>query len=375
MSERTSDEIRREIERKRHEMDRTVDDLERRLTPAQMIDHALWFLRGSDTGSERARRVADGLVGFAKNHPIPVALMSAGAAWLAAESRKDSHVGPGTYAPAEGRVGPYMGDALDEGPLREDGEAFAAANGGSSVTDRVRDRVSDTAQGVGERVHDAGDALRDRMQLMGDRVGGAVDGARERVSAAGESLRSRADATRERGADLARRGREQAALRGRLARERYDSTLEENPLALGAAAFGLGLAAGLAAPTTRVESEYLGARSDALKDEARSIASDAARAAKAAGRSAVDVARREALPENIVDEVKGRVQRVASSALDAARESARSEGLGADELRERAKRIASDVANAARETARTEGLTKDALKERAVEAGERVRDS
>ena len=382
MSERTSDEIRREIERKRHEMDRTVDDLERKLTPAQLLDHALWLVRGSDSGSERARRVADGLVGFAKNHPIPVALMSAGAAWLAAESRKDSDVGTGTYARADGRVGPYMGDALDDGPLRAEGEYGAtasfdgsASDGGASVTDRVRDRVGETAQGVGDRVHGAGDALRDRMHVMGDRVSGVAEGARGRMQAAGESLRDTADATRERSAELARRTREQATLRGRQARERYDRTLEDNPLALGAAAFGLGLAAGLSAPSTRVEGEYLGARSDALKDEARSIASDTARAAKAATRQAADVVRREALPENIVDEVKGRVQRVASNAMTAARETARTEGLSGDNLLDRAKRVASDAANAARDTARSEGLSADALKERAVEAGERVRET
>lgn len=375
MSERNSDEIRREIERKRLEMDRTVDDLERKLTPAQLLDHALWLVRGSDTGSEKARRVADGLIGFARNHPIPVALMSAGAAWLAAESRREEHVGPGTYAPAEGRVGPYMGDALDEGPLRDDDGWDAAANGGPSVTDRVRGRVSDTAHGVGDKVHDAGDALRDRIHLMGDRVSDVKDGARERMHAAGESLRGTADAARERSAELARRTREQAALRGRQARDQYDRTLEDNPLVLGAAAFGIGLVAGLSAPPTGIESDYLGARSDALKDEARSIASDTARAAKAAARQAADVARREALPENIVDEVKGRVQRVASNAMTAARETARTEGLTRDNLVDRAKRVASDAANAARETARSEGLTADALKERAVEAGERVRDS
>ena len=386
MSERNSDEIRREIERKRLEMDRTVDDLERKLTPAQLLDHALWMIRGSDTGTERARRVADGLVGFAKNHPIPVALMSAGAAWLAAESRRDSDVGPGTYAPADGRVGPYRGDALDEGPLRADADWDASSNGGPSVTERV-----------GEKVHGAGDALRDRMHVMGDRVSdvagdarervhsvrdgareridGVREGTRERMHAAGESLRGTADATRERSAELARRAREQAALRGRQTRERYDRTLEDNPLALGAAAFGLGLAAGLSAPPSRLESDYLGARSDALKDEARSIASDTAHAAKAAARQAADVARREALPENIVDEVKGRVQRVASNAMTAARETARTEGLSGDVLLDRAKRVASEAASAARETARSEGLTADALKERAVEAGERVRES
>ena len=376
MSERNSDAIRREIERKRSEMDRTVDELERKLTPAQMIDHAMWMLRGSDTGSERARAVAGGVARFAKDHPIPVALMSAGAAWLAAESRKDD-VGPGTYAPAEGRVGPYMGDALDSGPLRGDGTGYAGAHtdGGPSVTDRARERLADAGDVVRERAHSVGDRVQDVADGARDRLGAVRDGARERMHAAGDRLHATADATRARADELAWRARSEAAMRGRQVRERYDTTLDENPLVLGAIAFGLGLAAGVSAPTTRVENDLMGSKADTLKGEARAMTQEAARAARAAGAQALEVARREALPENIVDEVKGRVQRVASNAMTAAAETARTEGLDVDTLKERAKRVASDVANAAKTAARNEGLTAEALKERAVEAGERTKNS
>jgi hypothetical protein len=244
MSERESDAIRRDIERKRQEMDRTVDELERRLTPAQMLDHALWMLRGSDTGSERARAVAGGVGRFAKDHPIPVALMSAGAAWLFAESRNDEHVGPGTYAPAEGRVGPYMGDALDEGPLRDSagygavGYGGVESDGGPSMVDRTRERVSDVAGGVSDRLQGVADGARDRVGAVRegalDRVAAVREGTRERVDAVREGTRARMDATREKSAELAWRARGEAGVRARQARDRYDATLEENPLVLGA---------------------------------------------------------------------------------------------------------------------------------------------
>lgn len=393
MSERTSDEIRRDIERKRQDMDRTVDELERRLTPAQMLDHALWMLRGSDTGAERARAVAGGVARFAKEHPIPVALMSAGAAWLLAESRRDEPVGAGTYAPAEGRVGPYMGDALDSGPLRDAPSRYGGVasngtgpDGGPSLTDRTRESVGDARAAVSERVHSVGDRVHDVAESARERLDAAREGVRERVQdvresarerahAAAESARWTADVARERAAELSWRARAEAGLRARQARERYDTTLEENPLVLGALAFGVGLAAGVAAPTTRVESGLMGAKSDALKDEARVLGQDAVRAARAAAAQAASVARREALPENIVEEARERVKRVASSALDSARETARSEGLTVDTLKERAKRVAADAVSAAKETARHEGLTAEALKERAVEAGERARDA
>ena len=61
--------------------------------------------------------------------------------------------------------------------------------------------------------------------------------------------------------------------------------------------------------------------------------------------------------------------------MDAARETARSEGLSVDTLKERARRVASEAVSAAKETARSEGLSAGALKERAVESGERLRDA
>lgn len=366
MSGRTSDDIRREIERKRQEMDGTVDALERKLSPGQLLDHALWMMRGSDSGSEKARAVGDAVAGFARNHPIPVALMSAGAAWLAAESRRGgtSDVGPGTYARAEGRVGPYMGDALDEGPLRGDGGFTFDGPEADSMVDRARDKAGE----LKDRMAGRADAVVDRVQMVGDT-------ARERVHVMGDSARASARAMGERGSELAQRTREQAALRARQARERYSSTLDDNPLSIGAAAFGLGLAAGLAAPASRWENERMGHTADTVKGEARSIAQETARAARTVGAEALSVARREALPEGIVDEVKGRVKRVASEAMTAAKEVAREEGLTTEGVRQRLNRVASDAANAAKEVAREEGLTADALKERAREAGERTKDA
>lgn len=376
MSGRTSDDIRREIERKRAEMDQTVDALERKLSPGQLLDHALWMVRGSDTGTEKARAVGSALGGFAKDHPIPVALMSAGAAWLAVERGGDPDVGPGTYARADGRVGPYRGDALDEGSLR-DSRGYSAEGYGDDegITDRVRDkaddlkdRVSDVADSASDKMHSATDRLRDKGEAAKDRLQEAGDSARSRMHAMGDSARESAQAARERSAEMARRARMQA-------RNRYNSTLDENPLALGAAAFGLGLAAGLSAPSTRWENEHMGDTADTLKGEAKSIAQDTARAARHAGADAIAVVRREAVPEGVVDELKGRAKRIASEAMDAAKETARAEGLGKNELQDRAKRIASDAANAARSTAREEGLTAEALKERAREAGEATREA
>lgn len=348
---RSSDDIRRDIERKRAQLDDTVDALERKLSPGQMLDHALWFLRGSESGSEKARAAGRTVVDFAKEHPIPVALMGASAAWFAAEQRGHDDVGPGTYARAEGRVGPYRGDAVH-------GDGFGADGDG------LKARAADTAHEVGDRIGDAKDTATDRLSTMKDRAGEKLESAKDRASekletaknrtaetfdSARESARETMNAAGARVSSAASSTRDAAVRGGRQARELYDSTLEENPLAIGAAAFGLGIAAGLSAPTTRWEDRHLGPASDTLKDEARGAAQDAARAAKAATRTAANEVRRQVSSEGLVDELKDKAKRVASEAAQAARETARDEGMSADALRERARTAGERTRSAARD--------------------------
>lgn len=52
-------------------------------------------------------------------------------------------------------------------------------------------------------------------------------------------------------------------------------TLRENPLAIGAVAVAAGTAVGLALPSTRLESEYVGETSEKLVDKAQEVARDA----------------------------------------------------------------------------------------------------
>lgn len=55
----------------------------------------------------------------------------------------------------------------------------------------------------------------------------------------------------------------------------FSQTLRENPLAIGAVAVAAGTAVGLALPSTRLESEYVGEASEKLVDKAQEVARDA----------------------------------------------------------------------------------------------------
>lgn len=213
---RSSDEIRRDIERTRAEMDETVDALGDRFSPGQLVDQA-WGI---------VRRQKGGVGDVARQHPVPLALMGLGVAWLAIEQASGNghrSVGAGTYERAEGRVGPYRGDEIgghDEGTAEKAKHKLSdAAGDAKEKVSGARHKAGDAASAASKRAHEGADRVR--------------TGARRR-------------------ADQAKHG--------------FDSLKERSPLALGAISFGLGMASGLAAPTTHWEDEVMGEKSDALKE-------------------------------------------------------------------------------------------------------------
>jgi ElaB/YqjD/DUF883 family membrane-anchored ribosome-binding protein len=69
--------------------------------------------------------------------------------------------------------------------------------------------------------------------------------------------------------DIANRAYEKAGEYRSVAYESYDHHINENPLAVGAAAFALGAVVGLAIPSTRYEGELLGETRDELLRKAQ----------------------------------------------------------------------------------------------------------
>ena len=80
---RRPDEILAEIDRTRSEMDRTLTAIEHRLTPGQLVDQGLDYLRHSG-----ANEFVQNLGGTAKQNPLPVALATIGIGWLMALGRQ-----------------------------------------------------------------------------------------------------------------------------------------------------------------------------------------------------------------------------------------------------------------------------------------------
>lgn len=80
---RRPEEILAEIHRTRDEMDHTLQAIEHRLTPGQLVDQGLEYLKKSG-----AREYVSNLSGSLKTHPLPATLTGIGIAWLMAVGNK-----------------------------------------------------------------------------------------------------------------------------------------------------------------------------------------------------------------------------------------------------------------------------------------------
>lgn len=355
--QRSSEEIRAEIERTRADMDETVQQIGYRLSPGQIVDQVWDRMRTGDA--------AGSMMEVVKQHPMPSLLMGLGLGWLVYEKTGMSEgeklrrkfgddIGPGTYAPAEGRVGPYRGEDL----------GYGADDGG--VADRVAEKMGDAASSVKSGVSSAASSVRDGLRTVAEKTGERAHHLRERADEvrgrAGERLGAMRTTASERASELSSR-----------ARQGVTHAYDEQPLALGAVAFGLGLASGLAAPSTRFEDEAIGERADRFKGEVRRTGSELYESARRVADEATHAAKDSLSRQGVVDELKTRARAVAEEARLAAKNAIERDGV-ADTLRNRVRAIAADTRDAAREAAERERIDPAGLQERARESADRIRE-
>lgn len=238
--ERNPDEILSDIDQTRASIDSTLQAIEQKLTPGELIDQGLDYLRHSG-GREFVGNLGDSV----KNNPMPVALVGIGLAWLMASGRRSAQPQLQTGTGLAERAG----DTMDR----------AAEAAGSA-----RDRLSDTAQAARERASRTAQSARERAGRMGD-------AAREQAARISDTARHQIDR----------------------ARNGYDTMLREQPLALGAIGLAIGAVIAAAAPRTKKENELLGPARDRLAERAKDLGREQIDQAKHVARAATDAAKDE----------------------------------------------------------------------------------
>ncbi len=367
---RTSDQIRNEIHRTRSAMDETLCAIEERLHPRRLIEDAVELFRrrgGSGSVSRHASEIGRSAVDEVKTHPVPLALIGAGVAWMLLDHsghdgtqrwRRESMGEPGHRDGGHGvsqshrRLRPGSFDPMTGLPYARRQRRHDPAQAKHPETGRAA-RWKAKASDVAGSARDAAGKARDAARSAGKNVSSAARGAAERVSGVARSTREAASGARAWLSDTLSGAGGQTRAAYRASRDCVVETVDEHPLAAGLGALSLGILAGLVLPHTRGEDRLMGESAEDVKEAAREtgrkVAQDAAGVAKQTARAARDEARHQGL---LPGQLGRKARSVANHAGEAAVETLEREGLAPDDLRERAEQVVDSASHTAREETR-----------------------
>jgi ElaB/YqjD/DUF883 family membrane-anchored ribosome-binding protein len=306
-SDRTPEQIEREIEATRERMSRDIDELGERLSPDNLKRQAKEAITGkahevvSNVGAG-ARRTGFRMMDFIQENTSLVAAMGLGAVWLI-QQRNRSEIS-----------GDRMARFAYTGPERR---------GSGGFTRRIADRADEVRHAIGDKVGGATGAV-------GERAGELRERARERAGDLAERAEELGSGARERARELGHRAQEQT----RRARSGLERMMEENPLAVVAGVAVIGLAAGLLVPETERERRTMGPVRDNLADRAQTTASRIKDAAVEAGQE---------LKDSVQEEIKYRAPEIKSTLTDAAQ-------TVKDQVKESAGRVKEEAKQAAKQS-------------------------
>jgi hypothetical protein len=341
-------EIEREVRQQRADVERTIDAIQDKLSPGQMVDQAMTYLREGG-GGEFFRNLGDSV----KHNPVPVALIGVGVAWMMASSgRRNGHVerdywieedfeeydeldelGPydaGVYATSRHPYGTAAGTASSGLNEAGTGEAIHPASESWSSSD------DDSGPGLADRAKATAADAREKAQELRRRARDAASGAKASVGEMGARARS---GMARAGQDMSARAHQTGASArryGRRAQQGFLHTLDQQPLVLGAIGLAVGAVLGGALPSTEREDRLMGDTRDRLKRRATEAGREQLDKAGAAAGAAYDAARDEAerqglTPEDgrsAVEAARQKVERVAEAASSAGKDEAERQGLG-----------------------------------------------
>ncbi|HEY9217525.1 MAG TPA: DUF3618 domain-containing protein [Phenylobacterium sp.] len=335
---RSSEEIEREVEMTRGDLDRTVEALKERMSAGQIIDELMGSMKG--TG---ASEIVTNLGSQAKDNPLPLALIGAGVAWLmfgkAPRSGReyerrsfvaDPYADDATYDPVydvdtrryHEDYDPTTGaDLSSDGPGLKD-KARQAANKVKSAASKLGDvahdgaaKVSDAVSSAREGLSSAKDSAADRLASARGRTTQGLSSAKYRAGqgyqAAGDRLSSAGGAVRS-----------QASQYGRQAQRTFLETLESEPLIIAAVGIAVGAAVGAAIPASRFENRTVGKLRDKALDQGKDMAQERLAEAKEIAQSALGAVKDEADRQGMPTGVEGladKVTEVAKAGLDTAK--------------------------------------------------------
>jgi ElaB/YqjD/DUF883 family membrane-anchored ribosome-binding protein len=163
-------DLEREGEEIRADLDRTLDEIERKLSPGELLDRSMEFFRNN--GSEFIREAGETV----RNNPIPVLLTAAGLIWLTTAVASKASRSSSTSSPDEGEEfsslrgssgGEYGESDYAAGSENYGQENYAQQDTQSrvrSTTQRVKGKLSNSMHALQERTGKAGANINNLVQ-------------------------------------------------------------------------------------------------------------------------------------------------------------------------------------------------------------------
>ena len=291
------DVIERELAATRAKVDRTIDQIQERLSPGQLLDEGLRYLR--DGPSEYLATFGNNLGHSVRDNPLPVVMIGLGVAWLALGQRTGS-TGSGHYR------GHHVAH-----PERED--SFSLADRARAAAARLERGAQESEAAFQHRRQQAMAKILDLREQAGetaaeleDRVNRAMEEASRRWQELKDSVARRGTELREAAADSMAQARDTAARTSDKAFEIF----EQQPLLAAAAGVTVGALLGSLLPTAERERAALAPYGETVRREVETVGNQALHAAEEAGRAAAGAAVQAV--DRAVDEVAEKVDRASS---------------------------------------------------------------
>jgi gas vesicle protein len=260
-AERDSDEdeteiIAADIRITQERLGDTVEEIGERFNPTRLKEELKSDIRDATIGKveNMAQQTADmvsdaqrSLMQSIRENPIPVVMVGLGLGWmiLNASTRKKRMGESSQYDDYQRRGARSMYDDQQgdgwSSMHYDDQQGMDYDRQQSGTMDRARNKASDV-----------------------------VDSVKQKTSQIADETQRKASEVGERAEEMANRVADQARTQTR----RVERAFQDNPLVIGAAALALGLAAGLAIPSTETENELVGETRDELVDKVRDVAED-----------------------------------------------------------------------------------------------------
>ncbi|RJQ87516.1 MAG: DUF3618 domain-containing protein [Desulfobacteraceae bacterium] len=292
------DEIRAEIEKTRQETIRTINELERRLSPSRLMAEIKEKTREATVGrasamarqtGETSKRWGTALVDTLKNNPIPTMMLGGGLAWLIANGvRREAEESFETEAEFIERRRSVGTDVTGTY-----GMGFIDRRRSSSETIDRREKAAEKAAQVKSRLRDKTDEARGKAAEWSNQV-------REKASQTSEQVKVKAQELGISADEYRRRAQQSLVQGGRSAKAGFFRSVESNPLAVAGVMMAAGAAIGLLFPETTYEHEKMGPQRDQMLDRAREAGREKIEQVQAVVQEAKESAKDEAERQGLV---------------------------------------------------------------------------